>query len=123
MNEGDIVLVVLPQADGRPKNRPAAALRTMPPFGDWLVCGITTQQHHEVEGFDDPSRPGDDDFVASGLKAPSLIRLGFLAVLPESRLLGIIGAIAPPRHRRLLDRLCEHLSKNQSADQPAQPAR
>jgi len=39
------------------------------------------------------------------LKAPSLIRLGFLAVLPESRLLGAIGTLAPERHRRLLDRL------------------
>ena len=51
MNEGDVVLTVLPQADGRLKNRPAAALRKMPPFDDWLVCGITTQQHHEAEGF------------------------------------------------------------------------
>lgn len=37
MNEGDVVLTVLPQADGRLKNRPAAALRKMPPLDDWLV--------------------------------------------------------------------------------------
>ena len=123
MNEGDVVLVVLPQADGKPKNRPAAALRKMPPFGDWLVCGITTRQRHEVEGFDDPIGPEDDDYVASGLKAPSVIRLGFLAVLPENRLLGTIGSIAPARHQRLLDRLCEHLSKNQRPDPPEQSAR
>jgi mRNA interferase MazF len=123
VNEGDVVLVALPRADGRPKNRPAAALRKMPPFGDWLVCGISTQQRHEVEGFDDPIRPGDDDYVASGLKAPSLIRLGFLAVLPESRLLGTIGTIAPARHERLLERLRAHLSKSQSTDEPAQSER
>lgn len=82
MNEGDVVLTALPQADGKLKNRPAAALRKMPPFDDWLVCGITTQQHHEAEGFDDPIRPGHDDDAASGLKAPSLIRLGFLADPP-----------------------------------------
>jgi mRNA interferase MazF len=52
-------------------------------------------------------------YVASGLKAPSLIRLGFLAVLPESRLLGTIGTIAPALHERLLDRLRAHLSKSQ----------
>ena len=120
MNEGDVVLTVLPQADGRLKNRPAAALRKMPPFDDWLVCGITTQPHHEAEGFDDPIRPGHDDYAASGLKAPSLIRLGFLAVLPESRLLGAIGTLAPERHRRLLDRLCDHLSGRQRQDQPEQ---
>ena len=117
MNEGDVILTTLPQADGRLKNRPAAALRKMPPFDDWLVCGITTQQHHEAEGFDDPIRPGHDDYAASGLQAPSLIRLGFLAVLPESRLLGVIGALAPARHRRLLDRLCEHLSGTPREDQ------
>jgi len=53
VNEGDVVLTVLPQADGRLKNRPAAVLRRMPPFDDWLVCGITTQQQHGAEGFDD----------------------------------------------------------------------
>ena len=97
MNEGDVVLTVLPQVDGRLKNRPAAALRKMPPFDDWLVCGITTQQHHQAEGFDDPIRPGHDDYAPSGLKAP-----------------------APERHRRLLDRLCEHLSGGQRHDQPRQ---
>jgi mRNA interferase MazF len=98
----------------------------MPPFDDWLVCGITTQQHNEAEGFDDPIRPEHDDYVTSGLKAASLIRLGFLAVLPESRLLGVIGTLAPERHRRLLDRLCEHLSEtartNQAASSPQTPA-
>jgi hypothetical protein len=38
MNEGDVVLMPLPQADGRTKNRPCIALRRMPGFGDWLVC-------------------------------------------------------------------------------------
>ena len=118
MNEGDVVLTVLPEADGRLKNRPRRCSLRMPPFDDWLVCGITTQQHHEAEGFDDPIRPGHDDYATSGLKAPSLIRLGFLAVLPESRLLGAIGTLAPERHQRLLDRLCEHLSGAQRQDQP-----
>ncbi|HEY2773413.1 MAG TPA: hypothetical protein VGK20_05110 [Candidatus Binatia bacterium] len=69
MKEGDVVLTPLPQADGRPKNRPVVVLRT----------------------------------------APSLIRLGFLAVLPASSFLGSIGSISRDRHRRLLRRLAEHL--------------
>ncbi len=40
MNEGDIVLIALPQADGQFKNRPALLLRKVPPFGDWLLRGI-----------------------------------------------------------------------------------
>jgi len=43
MKEGDVVLTPLPQTDGVIKNRPAVALCQMPPFGDWLVCGISTQ--------------------------------------------------------------------------------
>jgi mRNA interferase MazF len=30
MNEGDVVLTPLPQADGQVKNRPAVVLRAMP---------------------------------------------------------------------------------------------
>lgn len=109
MNEGDVALTPLPQADGRVKNRPTIALRRMPGFGDWLVCGVSTQLHREIAGFDDPILADHDDYTASGLKSPSLIRLGFLAVLPESRLLGVIGALAPDRHRRLLERLSGYL--------------
>ena len=55
-------------------------------------------------------RPGHVDFSASGLKAPSLISLGFLAVAPEAKLLGSIGALDPERHRRLLGRLSDYLA-------------
>ncbi len=53
MTEGDIALTPLPQADGRAKPRPVILLRTMPPFGDWLVCGLSTQVHQEAVGFDE----------------------------------------------------------------------
>jgi mRNA interferase MazF len=82
----------------------------MPPFGDLLVCGVSTQLHQEVVRFDEPITPEDSDFSASGLKAPSLIRLGFLAVLPTSSFIGAIGAVSTERHRRLLARLCRHLT-------------
>lgn len=109
MKEGDVSLAPLPQVDGQIKNRPVIALREMPPHGDFLVCGVSTQLHHEVAGFDDPIRPGDSDFASSGLKAASLIRLGFLAILPANAFLGSIGSIGKPRHARLLERLANHL--------------
>jgi mRNA interferase MazF len=111
MIEGDAVLTPLPQADGQLKSRPAVVLRTMPPHGDFLVCGVSTQLRHESPGFDDVVRPDDPDFADSGLKAASLIRLGFLAVLPVSGFLGAIGSISPDRHRRLLRRLADHLMR------------
>jgi mRNA interferase MazF len=115
MKEGDIVITPLPQADGQVKTRPAIILRAMPPYGDFLVCGVSTQLRHEVVGFDDSIRPSDADFAASGLKAASLIRLGFLAVLPASSLLGAIGSIDRARHLRLLDRLVNHLRSGAAA--------
>jgi len=113
MNEGDVVLTPLPQADGRVKNRPTIALRRMPGFGDWLLCGVSTQLHQEIPGFDDAILADHDDYTSSGLKSPSLIRLGFLAVLSESRLIGAIGTLAPDRHRRLLGRLATYLAQRQ----------
>ncbi len=53
IKEGSVVLSPFTQADGRIKNRPALVLRVMPPFGDFLVCGISRQLRHCVEGFDE----------------------------------------------------------------------
>ena len=115
MTEGDVALTPLPQADGETKPRPAILLRQVPPFGDWLVCGVSTQLHHEIVGFDDVVEPSHAVFAGSGLKAPSLIRLGFLAVLPPKVLLGVIGSISPERHGRLLQRLAAFLQSPRSA--------
>jgi len=115
MTGGDVVLTPLPQADGRTKPRPAILLRQMPPFGDWLVCGVSTQIHHEVVGFDETIESSHPDFRRSGLKATSLIRLGYLVVLPADRLLGVLGSISSERHERLLHRFGAFLHSERSA--------
>lgn len=109
MREGDVVLTPLPQADGAIKNRPALLLRQLPPFGDLLACGISTRIDQAVVGFDEVIHDTDRHFVGSGLRATSVIRLGFLALLPRSRIAGSIGVITPELHRRLLIRLSQHL--------------
>lgn len=110
MTEGDVALASLPQADGLVKPRPVILLCQMPPFGDWLVCGVSAQLHQQVVGFDETIEPSHPDFKDSGLKAPSLIRLGFLAVLPADLLLGKIGSIAAERNTRLRKRLAAFLA-------------
>ncbi|MGM0578167.1 MAG: type II toxin-antitoxin system PemK/MazF family toxin [Myxococcota bacterium] len=110
MREGDVVLTPLPQADGRIKNRLAIVLRAVPPHGDLLVCGVSTQLRHEVAGFDDVVEPDDPDFPDTGLKTASLILLGFLAVLPTRSFLGAIGSFGTERHRVLLERLARFLT-------------
>lgn len=109
MKEGDVILTPMPQADGRVKNRPAIFLREMLPFRDALVCGISTQIHQLAPGLDEVITSQDDDYPGSGLVSDSLIRLGFLAVLPRRNILGSIGSISPDRHRRLLRKLSEYL--------------
>src|SRR5713226_8286008 len=97
MKEADVVLTPIPQADGIIKNRPAIILRELPPYRDFLVCGVSKQLDKEVRGFDDIISSSDPDFSLSGLKSASLIRLGFLAVLPSSQIIGSIGSISSPR--------------------------
>lgn len=109
MKEGDVILTPLPQADGKLKNRPSLVLRELPPFGDFLVCGISTQVRLAVSGFDEVVSRSDPDFSRSGLVADSVIRLGFLAVVSRKRILGSIGQIDPARHSRLLINLSNHL--------------
>ena len=114
MNEGDVVLTPFPQADGKTKNRPAIILRIMPPFDDLLVCGISRQLRHCVPEFDEIMASTDADFAASGLADTSLIRLGFLSLLPAAEFLGDIGSMAPERHRRLVRRLAKYLEESAS---------
>lgn len=116
MKEGDVVLTSIPQADGRTKNRPAVVLREMPPYSDLLVCGVSTQLDQHVRGFDELIVSEDDDFAASGLLAASVIRLGFLAVLPRKRILGSIGSISSQRHKRRLKNLSDHLLQSLQAE-------
>jgi mRNA interferase MazF len=50
MKEGDVVLAALPQADGKSKLRPVLLLRQLlPPYNDFLVCGISTQIHQQIK--------------------------------------------------------------------------
>ena len=99
----------MPQANGVVKDRPAVILREMPPFRDMLVCGVSTQLRHAVKDFDEVISTQDADFVGSGLNAESLIRLGFLVVIPRREIVGSIGSISSERHNRLLQRLSDYL--------------
>jgi mRNA interferase MazF len=111
MREGDVVVLPMPLSDGSIRNRPAVVLRAMPAFRDVLVCGVSTQLHQAVANFDEVIAASDPDFGASGLRADSVIRLGFLQVVPRRTIAGTIGAISVERHIRLLKTLSDYLVK------------
>jgi mRNA interferase MazF len=81
----------------------------MPPFQDLLVCGVSTQLKQAVADFDEILTPSDGDFSTSGLKATSVVRLGFLAVLPRGDFKGRIGSVSQARVNRLRNKLAEFL--------------
>lgn len=111
MKEADIVVAVFPQSDGSLKRRPALILREIPPFRDFLICGISSQIRQKVKDFDEIISPADEDFEASGLEVESVIRLGFLLVLPRNQIIGLIGSISEERQKRLLKNLSDYLIK------------
>src|SRR4030067_2631264 len=100
MKESDVILASIPQADGGKKNRPAIILRELPAYGDCLVCGVSTQLQHCLKDFDEIISPQDPDFKSSGLLSKSLIRLGFLAVLPLASIVGTLGSSGEERPLR-----------------------
>ncbi len=111
MKEGDIILVAMGQADNRSKRRPALVLRQMPKFNDLLVCGISTQTHQNIPNFDAILAQESPDFEQTGLVASSVVRLGFLNVIPMSKASGVLGNIRQELHATLLERLCLYLKK------------
>lgn len=109
MTQGDIVLVIMPQKDGRKKKRPALVLKKTEPFQDCLVCGISSKLQHEIEGFDVVIRKGEEGFSKTGLKCSSVIRLGFITTIAASRIPGVIGRIRPDQYDLIMDRLVNFL--------------
>ena len=112
MKPGNIVLAALPQSDGKLKQRPALLLKFIPPYNDLLVCGISSKLHQEVIGFDQTLKPNDSDFASSKLVQSSVIRLGYLVVLPKAIVSGSIGHISDKRLQHLKQSLVDFLLSN-----------
>jgi mRNA interferase MazF len=107
--EGDVVVAELPQADGMAKLRPVLVLRELLGFGDFLVCGISTQVLQAEVGFDVILDQSDERFVDSGLKSTSVVRLNFLASIPISRMTRHLGKVSIDVLVTLQSNLAAHL--------------
>lgn len=93
------------------KVRPALLLAQLPGLhDDWLTCMISSQRKHFNRGFDEIVEQSDSDFVPSGLKLSSVIRIGRLAVVEGNVLLGAVGEISDERLKRIKTRLAQWLS-------------
>lgn len=106
MQEGDIAIAFIQQSDGSRKPRPVLLLRQMPGYGDYLVCGISTQLRQAVLGFDEVLIPHADN----QLRAASVVRLSNLIALSLSDIDRAIGFIPDALHATLLQRLADYLT-------------
>ena len=115
MNEGDIALAPLPQADGQIKNRP------------WFCSGVCRRLAISSSAASAPnstsawraltkrSRRTTRNLPPADSRRRRSSGLGFLAVLPDSALLGKIGSLSSKRRLRLLANLCRHLSSQEQS--------
>ena len=111
IREGQIVLFRFPYADHKEgKLRPALVIRQLPgAYKDWLICMISSQLSREFSSFDEIISEEDSDFTSSGLKFASVIRIGRLAVVHKTILVGNIGEISTDRLTRIKNRLSNWL--------------
>ncbi|MEM6911124.1 MAG: type II toxin-antitoxin system PemK/MazF family toxin [Verrucomicrobiota bacterium] len=109
ISEGDIVVAELPQADGNSKARPVLILRELPGFGDFLVCGISTQIRQAEEDFDVVLGEDDADFSSTGLKATSVVRLSFVSSIQLTRMRRHLGNVSSTTLETLQSNLAAHL--------------
>jgi len=107
ISEGQIVLFRFPQTDQTTgKLRPALVLRRLHgQHNDWLICMISSNLDQKIPDFDEVIIPNDLDFKDSGLKVPSLIRIGRLAVVDGDILIGKLGRIDTQRLLRIKQKL------------------
>lgn len=120
IREGQITLFAFPQTDQAiGKLRPALILRSLPgPHGDWLICMISSQLHHEVPEFDEVIRDTDSDFSQTGLKTTSLIRVTRLAVVSADLLQGAIGTLPEECLRKIKSCLADWIYQKQTSSNP-----
>ena len=76
ISDGDILVFRFPQSNLiEGKLRPALAIKKVEgDFDDWLVCMISTQIRHKVEGLEVVISESAEGFSHIGLKKESLIR-------------------------------------------------
>lgn len=113
MKPGDIVLIRFPQADLKEgKLRPALVLAIAPgPHADLLLAMITSRIYQAVPDFDEIIAPSDSDYITTGLKVHSVVRLARIASVAPSVVNARLGNISSKRLRQIRSRLIDWLQK------------
>lgn len=104
MEKDDIILASLPISNGSYKIRPALILSFFPPYGDYLVCGISSKLHQNIKEVSFLISEKDSFFKSSGLQTSSIVRLNYIAAIPENIIAGKIGSIPKVIYNTILNK-------------------
>ena len=109
---GEIVPARFPFTDqSAAKIRPVLVLAEVPgAYRDFVVMFVSSQVSRAVGGLDLTIDPSHRAFGASGLKVASVFRVGKIATLSESLILGGLGALDWTTFGELVRRLVGLLS-------------
>jgi mRNA interferase MazF len=109
---GEVVLARFPFTDGSgTKLRPVLVLAKVPgPHDDYLVLFISSQIRTAVVGIDIVLSRQHPMFARSGLKVPSVLRIGKLATISSALILGPLGTIDDPLLADIVHRLSNLLA-------------
>jgi mRNA interferase MazF len=115
---GQVVIFEFPQTNFESrKSRPALLVAQLPgDYDDWLISMISSQTHQYIQGLDEIIRPDNTDFIKSGLKVESVIRVARIAVVAGDILLGTIGEISTERLTRIRNNLSQWIRTGKVAD-------
>lgn len=107
MKPGDIVLIRFPKTDlTTGKLRPALIIAQTPGrHDDVLLALITSQLHQNIIDFDEVITDTDPDFLDSGLKTSSVIRLSRIAVVDKTAINARLGMISAARLLHIKSRI------------------
>ncbi|TRU14340.1 MAG: type II toxin-antitoxin system PemK/MazF family toxin [Microcystis sp. Msp_OC_L_20101000_S702] len=113
MKPGDIVLIRFPQADLKSGKLRLALIIAISPsrHRDLLLALISSRLHQATLGFDEIINTSDSDYITTGLKVASLIRLGRLTSVESSVINARLGTISPERLIRIKNLLINWLRK------------
>lgn len=113
---GDIVLARFPFTDGSgTKLRPVLILAEVPgPHSDFLVLFISSQIQTAVSGIDLILTRQHPAFPKSGLKVPSVFRIGKVATISDQLIVGPLGHLDAPTLDRVVQRMAALLAGQSS---------
>jgi len=113
---GTIALMHFPHEDySFTKLRPILIVCKAPStFDDWLVCLVSTQTQHYIDGVDELLDNDVPDYQKSGVKTKSIIRIGQLLTTDKKNFVGEIGSISKARLKRIQANISKYVLRNEN---------